>query len=139
MTNDLQKALLNIRAQIAANSTQRDMLDAKIAQLRATEIGLQNALGEQLRAEIAWTDLVRTVVSQSALPMSAVQVRDTLTSWGYTFDGIANPLALINTILQRLAAQGEVTRSDVGRPFTFLRPQERFSLDHTRPASRTKG
>jgi hypothetical protein len=133
MTDELEKALFQIRTKIAAQSTKRDLLDAEIAQLRATEIGLKHALGQQLRTEIAWTDLVRTVINQGAgQPMTAVQVRDTLKSWGYTFEGIANPLAFVNTILQRLSSQGEITRSDTGKPFTFLRPQERFRLDHTK-------
>ncbi|MGC1434959.1 MAG: hypothetical protein WA847_03610 [Terriglobales bacterium] len=120
MTDEFQKALLQVRAQIAAKRTRRDLLDAEIAQLRATEIGLKNALGQQLRAEIAWTDLVRTVINQAAgQPTTAVQVRDTLKSWGYTFEGIANPLAFFNTILQRLTTQGELVRSDSGRPFKF--------------------
>jgi hypothetical protein len=120
MTNELQKALVQVRAQIAARKTKRDLLDAEIAQLRATEIGLKNALGQQLRAEIAWTDLVRTVINQAAgQPMTAVQVRDTVKSWGYTLEGIANPLAFFNTILQRLTTQGELARSDSGKPFKF--------------------
>lgn len=120
MANELQKALLQVRAQIAAKRTRRDLLDAEIAQLRATEIGLKNALGQHLRAEIAWTDLVRTVINQAAgQPMTAVQVRDTLKSWGYTLEGIANPLAFFNTVLQRLTTQGELARSDSGRPFKF--------------------
>jgi hypothetical protein len=48
-------------------------------------------------------------------------VRDTLANWGYDFAGIKNPLAFFNTILQRLAAQGEIVRSDTGRPFRFSR------------------
>lgn len=107
---------------IAAKATQRDKLDAEIAQLKATEIGLQNALGQQAQAEIAWTNLVRTAIAQSAgSPMSAVDVRDTIASWGYDFSAIANPLAFFNTILQRLVQQGEITRSDVGRPYRFSR------------------
>lgn len=119
MPDALQNALREVRAKIALKSRQRDQLNAEIAQLQATEIGLQNALGQQMEAEIAWTNLVRTVISQSVGPMSAVEVRDTLASWGYNFAGIRNPLAFFNTTLQRLWEQGEVTRTDAGRPFRF--------------------
>ena len=122
MTDALQKALQEIRAKIAQKTHHRDQLNAELAQLQATEIGLQNALGQQIQAEIAWTDLVRTVINQSAgRPMSAVEVRDTLASWGYNFTGMNNPLAFFNTVLQRLFAQGEIRRSDTGRPFRFSR------------------
>lgn len=120
MTDSLQKALNDIRVKIEVKSRQRAQLDAEIAQLQATEIGLQNALGLHLQAEIAWTNLVRTVINHSASKaMSAVEVRDTLASWGYNFSGIQNPLAFFNTILQRLWQQGELVRTDVGRPYRF--------------------
>lgn len=120
MTNELQKACQHVKAQIAAKKTKRDLLDAEIAQLEATKIGLQNALGQQVQAGIAWTDLVRTVLNQHAGQwLSAVEVRATLTAWGYNFEGIQNPLAFFNTILQRLHEQGEIARSPTGRPFRF--------------------
>jgi hypothetical protein len=119
MTRNMENALREVRAQIALKSRTRDQLNADIAQLQATEIGLRNALGQQVKAELAWTDLVRTVINASREPMTAVDVRDTLASWGYNFAGMKNPLAFFNTILQRLAEQGEVVRSDTGRPFKF--------------------
>jgi hypothetical protein len=123
MTHELEKALQHVRMQIAVKTGQCERLESEIAQLRATEIGIQNALGQQVQAEIAWTNLVRTVINQAAgQAMSAVEVRDTLASWGYTFSAIKNPLAFFNTILQRLADQDEVVRSDTGRPFRFRRP-----------------
>jgi hypothetical protein len=123
MTRELEKALRVVRVRIAQRMSERERLDAEIAQLQATEIGIQNALGQQVQAEIAWTNLVRTVINQAAgQAMSAVEVRDTLANWGYTFSGIRNPLAFFNTILQRLADQGEIVRSETGRPFRFWRP-----------------
>ena len=120
MENPLQKALVHVQAQIVTKTRARDTLNAELAQLQATAIGLQNALGQQIKAEIAWTNLVRTVIYNSPeQPMTAAQVRDTLQSWGYNFDGIQNPLAFINTCLQRLAEQGQIVRSEVGRPFKF--------------------
>jgi hypothetical protein len=121
MTDVLQHALHEVRTKIASKTQQRDRLNAEIAQLRATEIGLQNALGQQIQAEVAWTNLVRTVIHSAGMALSAVEVRDTLGNWGYEFAGIKNPLAFFNTILQRLAEQGEIIRSDTGRPFRFSR------------------
>lgn len=119
MTRELQAALQQVRAQIAMKTRKRDELDTQIAQLRATEIGIQNALGQQIQADIAWTDLVRTVLNSAVQSMSAVEVRDTLAGWGYDLSGMKNPLAFINTILQRLFEQGEIVRTDTGRPFRF--------------------
>jgi hypothetical protein len=121
LTDVLQSALHEVRTKIASKTQQRDRLNAEIAQLQATEIGLQNALGQQIQAEIAWTNLVRTVIHSTGMAMRAVEVRDTLGNWGYNFAGIKNPLAFFNTILQRLAEQGEIIRSDTGRPFRFSR------------------
>jgi hypothetical protein len=120
MVDTLQRALLQVQSQIAAKARLRDSLNAELAQLHATAIGLQNALGQQVQAETAWTDLIRTVVYNSPnQPMSAVEVRDTLQSWGYNLAGIKNPLAFVNTCLQRLADRGEIIRSEIGRPFRF--------------------
>jgi len=120
MTNAFKDALREVQKQIEAKSRQRDQLNAEIVQLQATEIGLQNALGQQVQAEIAWTELVLAVLnSHPGQFMSAVQIRDTLVSWGYNFAGINNPLAFINTCVQRLADQGRVTRTPTGRPFRF--------------------
>ncbi|SRR6266478_2313169 len=95
---------MSLQAQIANTPRERDGLNAKLAQLQATAIGLQNALGQQIQAEIAWTNLVKTVIYNCARqqPMSAVQVRDTLQSWGYNFSGIQNPPAFINTCFKDL-------------------------------------
>jgi len=122
MTETLQKALEEVQKQIALKAQLRDQLDAEIVQLQAAEIGLRNALGQQIQAETAWTNLVRAVLnSHPGQEMSAVQVRDVLQSWGYNFTGIKNPLAFINTVLQRLAERGEIIRSPMGRPFRFGR------------------
>lgn len=120
MTQELQKALEYVRGQIAVKLQKRAQLDAEVAQLQATEIGLQNALGQHVKAEIAWTDLVRAVLNSCpGQSLSAVEVRDILASWGYDFRGIQNPLAFVNTILQRLSDRGEIFRSAKGRPFRF--------------------
>ena len=129
MTEALQKALAEVRLQMSHKIRERGRLDAEIAQLQATEIGLCNALGQQVQAETAWTDLVRTVMTQaSGVPLSAVEVRDTLTTWGYNFVGIKNPLAFFNTILQRLWEQGEIIRTKTGRPFKFSKRPNTVSI-----------
>lgn len=120
VTEAFEEALRQARKQIEVKTRQRDMLNAEIAQLQATQIGLQNALGQQVQAEIAWTNLALAVLnSHPGQAMSAVEIRDTLQTWGYNFTGINNPLAFINTCLQRLASRGQVIRTPVGRPFRF--------------------
>ena len=120
MTDQIREALRQIQQQISDKGTQRNKLDIEIAQLQATEIGLQNALGEHVQAEIAWTNLVLAALNKyPGRPMTAAEIRDELISWGYNFAGIHNPLAFINTCVQRLAEQGRVVRSERGRPFRF--------------------
>jgi hypothetical protein len=120
MTDTLQKALEEVRKQIARKTHSKFQLEAEIAQLQATQIGLQNALGQQIQNEIAWTQLVLAVLNtQPGEAMTAVQIRDTLQQWGYAFEGVQNPLALVNTCVQRLAEQGRAVRSERGRPFRF--------------------
>jgi len=120
MTEALQNALREVRAKIDQKSHQREQLNVEIAQLQAAEIGLQNALGQQVQAEIAWTNLVLAALNKyPGRPMTAAEIRDELVSWGYNFAEIRNPLALINTCVQRLAEQGRVIRSERGRPFRF--------------------
>jgi hypothetical protein len=122
MAEILQQALEQIQHDIARKTHARNQLDVEIARLQATAIGIQNALGQQAQAEVAWTQLVRSVLnSAEGRSMSAAEVRDTLQSWGYSFAGIQSPLAYINTVLQRLAERGEIVRSKTGRPFRFAR------------------
>ena len=122
MTETIHKALLQVQKQIEAKKQLRDRLNTEIVQLQATEIGLKNALGQQVQAQTAWTDLCLAVLNNFPnQKMSAVEVRNVLESWGYTFTGINNPLAFINTCLQRLADRGQIVRSQVGRPFRFGR------------------
>ena len=122
MPEHLRKALEQINKEIELQTAIINAASAKLAQLQATKIGLQNALGQQEQAEIAWTDLVRAVLNNYPVGhrISAVEVRDVLKSWGYNFQGVTNPLALINTCLQRLFASGEIAREG-GRPFRFGR------------------
>ncbi|HEY0701474.1 MAG TPA: hypothetical protein VGD60_01790 [Candidatus Acidoferrales bacterium] len=121
MTEAYQKALREVQRQIEGKIRQRDKLSAEIVQLQATQIGLQNALGQQVQAETQWTELVSAVINNNlGQPMSAVEVRNTLQQWGYTFAGVNNPLAFINTCLQRLAQRRVIVR--VGeRPTRFDR------------------
>jgi hypothetical protein len=120
VTQALQNALHEVQESIKVKTRQRDQLNAEIAQLQATRIGLQRALGQQVQAEIAWTELVLAVLNKNpGQPMSAVQIREVLQSWGYSFAQIQNPLAFLNTCLQRLAQHGRVARSEQGRPFRF--------------------
>ena len=123
MTEILQKALQEVDAQITRKIEQRNQLDIEITQLQATKIGLQNALGQQIQSEIAWTDLVRSALNSypPGQKVSAVQIRETLQNWGYNFQNVQNPLAFINTVLQRLVERGEIERSKKGRPFSFGR------------------
>jgi hypothetical protein len=120
MTEAFQAALRQVQKQIEMKTRQRDQLNTEIVQLQATQIGLQKALGQQVQAEMAWTNLALAVLnSRPGQPMSAVEIRDTLQGWGYNFAGINNPLAFINTCLQRLAIRGQVDRTATGRPFRF--------------------
>ena len=120
VTKALQNALREVQELIEAKTRQRDQLHAEIVQLQATEIGLQRALGQQVQAEIAWTELVLAVLNKNpGQPMSAVEIREVLQTWGYSFAQINNPLAFLNTCLQRLAHQGRTLRSQQGRPFRF--------------------
>src|SRR5579863_1735750 len=120
MVDALQIALRQIQEKKQRLIRERARLDAEIAQTEATEIGLQNSLGQHVQAEIAWTNLVLAAVNKyPGRPMTAVEIRDELISWGYNFQGVSNPLALINTCAQRLSEQGRIFRSERGRPFRF--------------------
>jgi hypothetical protein len=120
VTKTLQNALQEVQKLIEVKTRQRDQLQAEIVQLQATQIGLQRALGQHVQAEIAWTELVLAVLNKNpGQPMTAVEIREVLQSWGYSFAEIHNPLAFLNTCMQRLAQQGRIIRSEQGRPFRF--------------------
>jgi len=119
MTQAFEQALHQIEEEIKKVTRARAQLDVKLAQLSATKIGLQNALGQQVQAEIAWTNLVLAALNKyPGRPMTAVEIRDELVSWGYNFEGVNNPLAFINTCVQRLVEQGRAIRN-AGKPFRF--------------------
>ncbi|SPJ13949.1 hypothetical protein SBDP2_1200003 [Syntrophobacter sp. SbD2] len=123
MEEILQEALQEVDAQIAQKTEQRNKLDIEIVQLRGTRIGLQNAIGQQIQSEMAWTDLVLAALNSypAGQQLTASEIRDRLQTWGYTFQGIQNPLAFINTVLRRLVDRAVITRSQAGRPFRFAR------------------
>ena len=127
MKEILERALQEVDAQIAQKIEQRNKLDIEIVQLRGTRLGLQNAIGQQIQSETAWTELVLAALKSypAGQQLTASEIRDRLQTWGYTFEGIQNPLAFINTVLKRLVDRAVIVRTKTGRPFRFAR----FGMD----------
>ena len=106
--------LERLRAEKA--ETERSLADTErqIAALLQTMAALAPLVGEappEPPAELptaGMTVAVRTILSQSAEPLTAAGIRGRLADMGFDVDAYSNPLATIHTVLRRLSEAGEV-------------------------------
>jgi hypothetical protein len=54
------------------------------------------------------TDGVRFILRRAQEPMTAIDVREALTNWGFDMSKYANDLSAIHTVLKRLNKAGEI-------------------------------
>jgi len=90
----------------------RTALDDRIAQLRQTIATLTKLCGFTPTVPLGLTDACRLVLRNAGKPMSAVDVRERLTTIGFDHEKYANGLAAIHTVLKRLEESGEAALAE---------------------------
>ncbi|MCU1311590.1 MAG: hypothetical protein JWO20_2715 [Candidatus Angelobacter sp.] len=113
MATDYKQIFKQVKTDIAAKRQELgesmrtvEGLEAEIAGLQQTALGLARMLGEEFVAEdeIGLTDAVRNVF-KSALPsknFTALEVRDELQAMGYDITKYGNVMASIHSVIKRL-------------------------------------
>lgn len=91
---------------------ERTALDDRIAQLRQTIATLTKLCGFTPTVPLGLTDACRLVLRNAGKPMSAVDVRERLTTIGFDHEKYANGLAAIHTVLKRLEESGEAALAE---------------------------
>lgn len=115
--DEYTRALKKAKDELDQYLRQRGEIDRKIIRLKSTVEALSALCEEQefsipLDLEIpkgfGITMTIRKVLSESTVPLFAVQIRDALEAHGIDMKEYANQMAVIHNTLNRLVAQGEV-------------------------------
>ena len=87
-------------------------LESRIAQLKHSIAALTKLCGYEPTVPLGLTDACRLVMRNAAAPLTALDVRDRLSSIGVDIDKYSNALASIHTVLKRMHDAGELVERD---------------------------
>jgi hypothetical protein len=87
-------------------------LEGRLAQLKHSIAALTKLCGYEPTVPMGLTDACRLVLRNANQPLTALEVRDRLTSIGVDLEKHSNPLASIHTVLKRLHGAGELVERD---------------------------
>jgi hypothetical protein len=120
---------------------QRADLDHRILHLRQTLVSLSHLCGFTPTVSWGMTDGVRFILRRARRPMTAVDVREELTNWGFDMSKYANDLSAIHTVLKRLNKAGEIrfiTRGAGSHAYEWQRPVTPVNMTAEKPSSAAK-
>lgn len=124
---DYKRALQAAQRELQESVTKRDLLNLRIVQLQQTIRGLsvRCALEERNqavhRAEScapSITEMIRAILRMNRRAMTTAEVRDALWASGFDLGQYSNPLGLVGTALERMAATEDVIKLP-GRPASY--------------------
>jgi hypothetical protein len=97
---------------------ERSRVDARLAQLEQTIGSLRRLCGLSPSLQSGLTDSVRAVLQAEGGGLTALEVRDRLVTMGFDLGRYASGLAVVHTVLKRLAESGRarVREAPGGRP-----------------------
>src|SRR3569832_1044057 len=104
---DYRAALARAIEEYEALGTQRQEIDARLAQLAQTIGILSRLIGLAPTVPASITDAVRLAM-RAGVPMTPPEVRDRLLAIGVDLSSYANDMAVIHTVLRRLNEAGEI-------------------------------
>ena len=93
-------------------TSERAQLDARISQLQHSIAALTKLCGFEPTVPLGLTDACRLALRNSPTPLTALELRDRLTSIGIDLTKYSNPLASIHTVLRRMREGGEIVERD---------------------------
>jgi len=93
-------------------SAEHAALEGRLSQLKHSIAALTKLCGYEPTVPLGLTDACRLVLRNATQPLTALEVRDRLSSIGVGLDRHSNPLASIHTVLKRLHEAGELMERD---------------------------
>ena len=122
--DDYRRALEAACREFERATADRAALDSRLAQLRQTIATLTKLCGLTPTVPLGLTEACRLVLRNAPAPVTAVEVRERLTTIGFDHERYANGLAAIHTVLKRLEEAGEVALAEddetTRQAFVFL-------------------
>ena len=117
-----RKALYQAKQELARELAERQKSDQRVARLQALITQLQDLCAEQdqksfwnsidrvVKADLKGgiTETIRVLLKETALPMTATDLKAGIVARKYDLARFKNPLAVIHTVLNRLVKSGEV-------------------------------
>jgi hypothetical protein len=91
---------------------ERAAIDLRLARVTATISTLSKLCGYEPTVPLGLTDACRMVLRGAGRPLTPVEVRDKLASFGLDLDRYANALSAIHTVLKRMVEGGEAGTKD---------------------------
>ena len=110
--DDYRRALESAAREYETLTAQRADLDARIKQLLHSIAALTKLCGYEPTVPLGLTDACRLVLCNADAPLTALEIRDRLTTIGIDLDKYSNPLASIHTVLKRMHESGELKEGD---------------------------
>src|ERR1051325_9496060 len=121
---DYQKAFETATRDLEMALQQKAELEQRILHLRQTLNSLSQLCGYTPTVSWGMSDGVRYMLRKNGRPMTAVEIRDELSAWGFDMSKYANDLSVIHTTLKRLNKSGELrfTIRDGSHAYEINRP-----------------
>jgi len=122
VNNNFRKALYQAKQELAHELVERQKSDQKVARLQSLITQLQDLCAEQdqkrfwnsidrvIKADLKGgiTETIRVLLKETALPMTATDLKAGIVARKYDLARFKNPLAVIHTVLNRLVKNGDV-------------------------------
>jgi hypothetical protein len=105
---DYRRALEAAVREYETLGEQRQQIDRRLAELAQTMSTLSRLCGIVPTVSVGLTDACRLVLRGAGLPMTPVEVRERLKSFGFDLSRYTNDLAAVHTTLKRLNDAGEL-------------------------------
>jgi hypothetical protein len=105
---DYRKALETAAREYETLGEQRQQIDRRLAELAQTLSTLSRLCGLTPTVSLGLTDACRITLRAAGGPLTALEVRDRLTTFGLDLSRYTNELAAVHTTLKRLNDAGEL-------------------------------
>jgi len=105
---DYRRALEAAVREYEALGEQRQQIDRRLAELAQTMSTLSRLCGIVPTVSVGLTDGCRLVLRGAGVPLTPLEVRDRLKSFGFDLTRYTNDLAAVHTTLKRLNDAGEL-------------------------------
>ena len=106
--DDYRRALEAAVREYEALGEQRQQIDRRLAELAQTMSTLSRLCGIVPTVSVGLTDGCRLILRGAGVPLTPLEVRDRLKSFGFDLTRYTNDLAAVHTTLKRLNDAGEL-------------------------------